>query len=207
MSPGNPDVTVAVLAKAPVPGFAKTRLIPALGAHGAAVLQERLTERMVTAACAAALGPVALWCAPDCTHVSFRDLADRYPLQLAPQPEADLGARILAAIAGAGGPVLVIGTDCPVLTADHLRAAAAALRDHETVVVPAEDGGYVLIGMRRPHDVLFSDMSWSTETVMDETRRRIMRAGLSCRELPTLWDIDRPDDVGRMEREGFDLLG
>lgn len=207
MSPESPDVTIAILAKAPVAGFAKTRLIPALGAHGAAVLQDRLTEHMVATACAAALGPVVLWGAPDCSHVSFRNLAAQHPIRLARQPEGDLGARMLAAIADAGGPVLVIGTDCPALAADTLRTATAALHDNETVVVPAEDGGYVLIGMRRPHEGLFSAITWSTDTVMDETRRRIARAGLTCRELPPLWDVDHPNDVDRMEREGFDFLG
>lgn len=208
MFPASPDpVAIAVLAKAPVPGFAKTRLIPALGAHGAAVLQERLTERAVATACEAGSGPVVLWGAPDCGHASFRALAGAYPVRLAQQPPGDLGARMLAAIIDAGGPALVIGTDCPSLTAHHLRAAAVALRDNETVVVPAEDGGYVLIGMRRPQPLLFEDMTWSNASVMAETSRRIAAAALSCRALPPLWDVDRPDDVDRLDREGFrDLL-
>lgn len=201
-------VAIAVLAKEPVAGFAKTRLIPVLGAHAAAVLQERLTERAVATACDAAVGPVLLWGAPHCGHASFRELADAHPVRLAPQPAGDLGARMLAAIAEARGPALVIGTDCPALTARHLRAAAAALYDSETVVVPAEDGGYVLVGMRRPYAALFSEIAWSTETVMAETRSRIARARLSCRELPPLWDVDNPDDVDRLEREGYgELLG
>src|SRR3712207_6150178 len=100
MSLGNPEpVTVAVLAKAPVPGFAKTRLIPALGAHAAAFLQERLTEQAVATACEAALGPVVLWGAPDERHAAFRGLAARHPLRVARQPDGDLGARMLAAVA------------------------------------------------------------------------------------------------------------
>lgn len=198
MPRANPSI--AVLAKAPIPGLAKTRLMPALGAHGAAALQERLTERAVATACAAKLGPVTLWGTPDIRHASFRELVGQFRIRLARQPEGDLGARMLAAIAG---PTLVIGTDCPALTPDHLRDAAEALRAHEVVLIPAEDGGYVLIGMNAPQPGLFSDMTWSTDTVLTETRQRIARLGLSARELETLFDIDRPEDLARLPREDF----
>ena len=207
MSRVSPDqVSVAILAKAPVPGYAKTRLIPALGVHGTAILQERLTEHAAATACAAGLGPVVIWCSPDCTHPSFAALAANQPLTLAVQPDGDLGRRMLTAIERAGGPVLVIGTDCPALTPAHLCAAAEALRGSDVVVAPAEDGGYVLIGMARPHPALFSAMTWGGATVMAETRLRIARAGLSCRELSVLWDVDRPSDLERLEREGFASL-
>src|SRR5258708_29255347 len=98
-------VSVAILAKAPVPGFAKTRLIPAIGAHAAAVLQERLTEQTVATAIAAGSGPVTLWCAPDPSHPSFMELARRTAIKLSRQPEGDLGARMVAAFSG---PTLVI---------------------------------------------------------------------------------------------------
>jgi rSAM/selenodomain-associated transferase 1 len=186
--------SISILAKAPVPGAAKTRLIPAIGAHAAAVLQERLTERAVATARAAALGDVAVWCAPDSTHRSFRDLG----VALKRQPDGDLGARMLAAFQGA--PTLVIGTDCPALTAAHLRDAAAALTEHDVVLIPAEDGGYVLIGARAPHPELFAGMTWSVPTVLAETRARIAARGLSCAELPALWDVDTEDDLARMER-------
>src|SRR5262245_5269264 len=109
MSRATPEpVAIAILAKAPIPGFAKTRLIPELGAHAAAVLQEAMTERTVDAACAAAIGPVTLWCAPTERHRTFRDLADRCPVALARQPDGDLGHRMLAAISAAPGPVVLI---------------------------------------------------------------------------------------------------
>src|SRR5215471_20947336 len=115
-------VAVAILAKAPLPGLAKTRLAPALGADGAAALQARLIERAVETARAADIGPVTLWAAPDQDHPAFQTLAALFGVKLAPQPDGDLGARMLAAIAAAGGPVLVIGTDCAALAPDHLRA-------------------------------------------------------------------------------------
>jgi uncharacterized protein len=200
-------IALAVLAKAPAPGTVKTRLIPALGADGAAALQRRLIERTVATACAAAIGPVTLWTTPPAPHPCFMDLASRYPIALAAQPDGDLGARMLAACTAAAGPSIVIGTDCPALTPSHLHGAAEALReDNDVVLVPAEDGGYVLIGSRRPQPGLFADMTWGTDTVMAETRLRLARAGLVWRELAPLWDVDRPEDLAKLRAAGLDHL-
>ena len=200
-------VAIGVLAKAPIAGFAKTRLIPALGEAGAATLQARLTERAVATAIAAGTGPVTLWAAPDARHPAFAELGARFGASLACQAEGDLGARMLAALAAANGPALVIGTDCPVLTAEHLRAAADVLRNGTDVaVIPAEDGGYTLIGTRAPHPALFADMRWSSAGVMDETRRRLTQVGLTWREPATLWDVDVPEDLARLRAAGLQHL-
>ncbi len=191
-------VAVAVLAKAPVAGFAKTRLIPALGAGGAAALQVRLTERAVATACASGIGPVTLWCTPDESHASFRALRSRFAISLARQCDGDLGARMLAPIAAAKGPALIIGTDAPALTAAHLRKGADVLSNVDVVVFPAEDGGYALIGMRNAQATLFTDMPWGTADVMEETRRRLRRLGLIWQEPVTLWDVDVPADLDRL---------
>ena len=125
----NEPVAVAVLAKAPLPGFAKTRLIPALGEEGAALLQARLVEHAVETVCAACLGPVTLWAAPNESHPLFQGISARFGVALARQDPGDLGARMLTAMAAANAPALIVGTDCPALTSDHLRAAADILRD------------------------------------------------------------------------------
>jgi rSAM/selenodomain-associated transferase 1 len=211
MSHRNPEpsaaadaVHVAVLAKAPVAGLAKTRLAPVLGADGAARLQARFIEHAFATAKAAAIGPVTLWAAPDPRHPAFEVIAALHQVPLAEQPQGDLGARMLAALASARGSAMVIGTDCPALAAEHLIAAAAVLRDGvDVVIVPVEDGGYGLIGMRRAEPALFADMIWSTATVMAETRRRLARLGLSWREPARLWDVDGPEDLSRLEGEGF----
>jgi rSAM/selenodomain-associated transferase 1 len=195
----NARTAIAILAKAPIVGFAKTRLIPAIGAHAAAVLQERMTERAVITALAARAGPVTLWCAPDPGHASFRALCIEQHVTLRRQPEGDLGARMLTATRD--GPTLVIGTDCPALTPEHLHDAAQALRGNDVVLIPAEDGGYVLIGTRAPQPWLFDDMNWGTETVLGETRARIAARGITCAELAPLWDVDTEDDLARLERE------
>jgi uncharacterized protein len=196
-------VAIAILAKAPVAGFAKTRLIPALGAEGAAALAARLIEHTVGICAAAATGPVTLWTAPDDTHPLFKAMRDKHGVALAHQPDGDLGARMHAAVVAANGPVLVVGSDCPAITAEHLRQATEALRDDDAVTIPAEDGGYVLIGLRRPQPKLFSDMEWSTASVMDETRRRMRGLALSCREFPPLWDVDSPEDLTRLQACGL----
>lgn len=203
--PSTEPVAIAILAKAPIPGLAKTRLIPALGAHGAAMLQEALTARAVETAMAAQTGPVTLWAAPDATHPSFRELTVKSQIAVKRQPDGDLGARMLTACEAVDGPALVIGTDCPTLAPAHLRAAADALRGgNDVVIIPAEDGGYVLIGMRKPQPTLFGAMPWGTDSVMTETRGRIAAANLRCRELPMLSDIDRPDDLEKLRGDpGF----
>jgi uncharacterized protein len=198
-------VAIAILAKAPVAGLAKTRLIPALGADGVATLAARLIERTVATACAAAIGPVTLWAAPDESDPVFAAIRGRFGVTLACQPDGDLGARMHAAVVAANGPALVIGTDCPALTGSHLRAAAEALHGHDAVLIPVEDGGYVVIGLRKPNEALFSDMAWGLPNVMAETRRRLDSLGLSWRELDPLWDVDTPEDFERLRREG--LLG
>jgi rSAM/selenodomain-associated transferase 1 len=198
---------VAIMAKAPEPGTAKTRLIPALGAAGAAALQERLIRRAVATATDAALGRVSLWCAPDASHPLLRAMRTRYGATLHRQPGGDLGERMHAAAVAANGPVLIVGTDCPAIDVNRLHLAAATLRNYDVVIIPAEDGGYVLIGLRQPPPAaLFADMAWSTDTVMSETRKRLRSLTLTWRELPTLWDIDRPQDLERLRREGFGEL-
>ncbi len=198
--PGLPQIGIAILAKAPVPGLAKTRLIPRLGAEGAAALQRWLLQRTVASAISAETGPVSLWCAPDEKHPDFASCLTAGPLTCHAQPAGDLGQRMLTALqANRGLPgTLVIGTDCAVLSPAVLRSAAQALKSHDAVVIPAEDGGYVLIGMRTAEATIFERMAWSTFTVMAETRRRFAALGWSVKELPTLWDIDVAEDFERL---------
>jgi hypothetical protein len=199
------NTTIVVMAKAPRPGFAKTRLAPALGAEGAAALAERLLAHAVAQALAAGLGAVQLCVTPDAGHPALQRLGALAGVTLALQGEGDLGARMHRAFVRAlrppVGQALLIGTDVPALDAAVLRRAAAALDDHDAVFVPALDGGYALVGLRRPTATLFDDMIWSTPTVMAHTRQRLAAAGLHHAELEPLADIDEPTDLVHLPPE------
>jgi uncharacterized protein len=190
--------SVIVMAKAPVAGYAKTRLIPALGAEGAARLAHQLLDHAITQAQAAALGMVELCCAPDQHHAAFASLFAKPSLAWADQGDGDLGQRMASAFArrlGPGERALMIGTDAPALNATMLQQAATALDEFDAVFVPALDGGYALIGLRQNAPALFERMTWSVPSVMQETRLRLAAEGLSWFELPPVADIDEPADL------------
>lgn len=193
-------VGVAILARAPVPGAAKTRLIPALGAAGAARLQRWMLQRTVAMALVADVGPVSLWCAGDPAHPDFAVCRAFGRVDLHPQAEGDLGERMLAAVASSPTPAgtLVIGTDCPALGAAQLRESARALGGNDAVVIPAEDGGYVLIGMKTPAPEAFAGVDWGSARVMAQTRQRLAALGWRWHEADPLWDVDLPQDLERL---------
>jgi uncharacterized protein len=190
--------SIIIFAKAPVPGLAKTRLAPALGADGAAALAARMLEHTVAQAVAAGLGPVEICATPDATHPLFVALALRHAVRLTVQGHGDLGERMHAAferVLSAGRPALLIGTDAPSLDAAVLRDAAAALCGNDAVFAPALDGGYVLVGLQQADARCFSGIAWSTPSVMQQTRDRLSAARLAWAELPALADIDEPADL------------
>ncbi|MBX9610983.1 MAG: TIGR04282 family arsenosugar biosynthesis glycosyltransferase [Burkholderiales bacterium] len=201
---GGPTAAVAILAKAPVAGLAKTRLIPLLGAAGAARAQRRFARRTLVTALAAAPGAVTLWCAPDPAHRFFRAVQRSTGAACWPQPDGDLGLRMGRVFdhhfaQQPHTPLLLVGTDCPVLTPAHLQQAAQALATHDVVLIPAEDGGYVLIGMRRSVPPAFEGVAWSTPQVLAQTRAQLRLAGASWLELAPLWDVDEPPDWQRLQ--------
>lgn len=200
------EVRVAVFAKAPVPGEVKTRLAPLLGAEGAALLHAALVRRTLAVAAGSGVGRVELWCTPDASHPLFAACAAEFGAALRVQRGGDLGQRMRTAFDAALGEnaaLVLIGCDCAALDAAMLHQAAAALADNDAVIAPAEDGGYVLVGLSRPHTGIFSGVQWGGSSVMADTRARLGRAGARWKELRTLWDIDRPEDYARLEREGL----
>jgi rSAM/selenodomain-associated transferase 1 len=182
---------IIVFARAPVPGRAKTRLIPRLGAWGAARLQARLTRHAVGTALASEI--------PFTIHVSGRN-----PFQRNAQRGKDLGERMHRALAHARRPTIIIGTDCPELRPADLRRALRLLQaGYRAVLAPAEDGGYALIGMRHASPLLFESMPWGTGGVYAETARRLDAAGWRWRALRMVWDVDRPEDLDRLRWPRF----
>jgi rSAM/selenodomain-associated transferase 1 len=175
----------------PAPGKAKTRLIPALGAEGAAALHRRLAER--------ALGTLQHCGLPVEVRTTGApvDAFERWlgPRHFIDQGDGDLGARLSAVFND--GPALIVGSDVPAMTAAHVMAAAVLLAGHDIVLGPASDGGYWLIGLKGPAPALFADMPWGTAAVFAETQARAQRLGLDLGLADTLDDLDTPDDLAR----------
>ncbi|TMJ12492.1 MAG: glycosyltransferase [Alphaproteobacteria bacterium] len=182
---------IVIFAKAPVPGQVKTRLVPALGSEGAARLAQEMLEHTVEEALATGLS-VELCGDPDPST-----WYQGPPLLLSAQGEADLGARLARAAERVlkEEPILLIGTDCPGLNRHRLLKAARALETNDAVLLPAEDGGYVLLGLTRFDKSLFEEIAWSTPTVSFETIERIESLGWSLHLGETLWDVDEPQDL------------
>lgn len=196
----HPAARILIFAKAPAAGRVKTRLIPALGPQGAAELHARLLGEVVARLSAARIAPIELWCDPDPAAVPFARLARAYGLTCHRQQGADLGERMRRAAAealGRGAPVLLVGTDCPPLDGAYVASALAAMAGQDAVLGPAEDGGYVLLGLRRAAPELFADLPWGTEQVAAITRERMQGLGWRWAEQPALWDLDRPADLPR----------
>ena len=194
----NDSCLLIIFAKAPVAGYAKTRLAPALGHDLAARLASRMLDHALSSALASGIGPVELCCSPDVAHPQFQQAAKEPGVALTHQGDGDLGQRMARAFArglARHRRVVLIGTDTPALDAVVLRKAAAALNDHDAVFAPASDGGYVLIGLSRLAPELFDGIDWSTEKVMAQTHVRASTLALSLCELPTLDDVDEPQDL------------
>ena len=206
MTDGSGSCRLLVFARAPVPGAVKTRMIPVLGASGAAALYARMLERTLKTACTAAIAPVELWCAPDSGDPAFATAKTRWGVALHDQTQGDLGERMHQALGAALNgrqKAVLVGCDCPALSAAALDAAFAALDDHDVVLGPAEDGGYVLIGVRRLSPVLFEGIAWGGDRVLRQTRSRLVALGWRWHELPMLWDVDRPEDLARLGDVGL----
>ena len=192
------NVRLIIFAKAPQAGLAKTRLIPALGAAGAAQLARRMLAETLTTALAAKVGVVELCLTPAPTDAAWQGFNWPIEVQLSAQGEGDLGQRLARATRRSlalGCPLMLIGTDCPELTVELLRAAAAQLLSHDSVLHPTYDGGYALLGVQHDNPRVFADIHWSTASVAASTRERIAELGWSLAEGARLHDVDTADDL------------
>ncbi len=190
-----------LFAKAPIAGEVKTRLIPAIGADAAALLHQQLVERALLCLVDADVGQVELCCASESTHPFFLGCQQHFGVSLTQQREGDLGERMRAAFDHAlliSSAALIVGADCPSITIDDVRTAAAQLERHDAALVPADDGGYVLIGVRQTHATMFDDIEWGTANVLAAQRDRFRSIGWQWSEGATRWDVDRPEDLARL---------
>ncbi len=189
---------IQIIAKAPLPGQVKTRLVPMLGAGEASELYQQMVEQVLTQA--VATRPVQLWCAPDSSHPFFQACRARFGVELRTQPPGDLGERMRAALQtglAEAERVVLVGSDCPGITTEYLNQAFDALRQREVVIGPAEDGGYVLIGMTRLIPAVFHGIPWSTGLVRERTEAILQTERVDYQLLSLLWDVDRPKDLRR----------
>ncbi|MCB1862214.1 MAG: TIGR04282 family arsenosugar biosynthesis glycosyltransferase [Gammaproteobacteria bacterium] len=198
-----PQARILIFAKAPEAGRVKTRLVPALGADSAADLYLNLLRSTIHWIQAAEIAPLICCCAPDTEHKVFQQFSHDYHIALETQVGEDLGERMANAASrqlAANRPVVLIGGDCPVLQTRHLLQALDWLKQGcDAVIGPAEDGGYVLLGLNRLAPDLFRGIAWGSAGVLDETRRRLQRLDWCWQELETLWDLDRPEDLHRFQ--------
>lgn len=194
-----------VFTRAPLVGQVKTRLIPALGDAGAARLHETLVRHCFQATMRPDDWQTELHCSPAIEHPFFDALTQTYRLEKYTQSTGDLGQRMCVAIESAlerAGHVVLVGTDCPGLRAADVRAAFEALdAGNDAVIGPAEDGGYYLIGLRRVARSVFEAIPWGGNTVLDTTRSRFEDLGWSWAEVSVRWDVDRPDDLERLQAD------
>lgn len=195
------DSVVLLFAKAPVEGKVNTRLIADIGVSVATKLQHELIHHRLLMLSKANLCDVRLLCAPDSRHDCFVQCAQQYPITLFEQSGSDLGERMANAIQDALRQYrlcIVIGTDAPALDGIAVQQALDALHEGaEVVFVPAEDGGYVLVGMQQPYDFLFQEISWGSAAVMQQSRNKLDKNNIVYKELATCWDVDRLADYQR----------
>lgn len=200
MNSKKPPEHLLIFTRYPEPGNTKTRLIPTLGAVGAATLQRQMTEHTVNWVrqyrqatplsveirfAGGSLAQMQTWLGPD--------------LDYSLQGEGDLGDRLTRAFQTAFEQgqqrVVAIGTDCPSLDSVQLAAALSHLHQADLVLGPATDGGYYLIGLRRFLPEVFQGIDWGSERVLQQTLAIAQSLHLSVALLQPLTDIDRPEDL------------
>ena len=191
------DTLIIIFAKFPARGMAKTRLQPALGVEGSTSMARQLLLHSVEQAVASGFS-VELCVSPAPNDPCWQTLNLPESLQWSAQADGDLGLRMLTASQQALSKfeqVLLIGTDCPSLTETRIQGAVQQLEQSDAVMIPASDGGYVLLGFKQIHADLFSDIEWSTASVAAVTRQRIKALDWSLILLNPLHDIDEPADL------------
>ena len=199
----NTGHAILVFSKAPVAGQVNTRLVPYITAQQAALLHEELTCNRLQMCTSAGVCDVQLWCSPDTSHRFFIDCQHRYGVPLQQQFGNDLGERMsnaLKKMLGSYDKIVIIGSDAPMLYMNTIDAAFKALAHSEIVLVPAEDGGYVLLGATVQHDDMLKGVPWGTEKVLASTLDNITRLNLDYVLVGKSWDVDRPEDLERYRR-------
>lgn len=189
-------------AKAPESGRVKTRMIGALSPDQALELHCQLTRHCLAKLQEIDFADTQLWVGSNPEHPFFQSLQKEHPgLVVQQQKGGDLDERIygmFAEMLDRYDRVVLIGSDCPFIDTGYLQQAVEALGRYPAVLGPAADGGYVLIGLNRVHQHLFTDIDWGSSRVLEQTRKALDDLDWPSYELPTSHDIDRPDDLSRL---------
>lgn len=221
-----PKSKIVVFAREPKLGEVKTRLRPALGDEDVLVLYRKLLRRILGTVSSSNLAAGELWVTANPQHQDFLASMEAQDIHL--QGEGDLGVRMgqcidMVLARADAESVLLVGTDCPAMDAGYLSSALQALERspergsgnssannnsssnssnneaNDVVIGPAEDGGYVLIGMSRAWPQIFTGIDWGSDRVLAQTLAKLDAAGAKTCVLEPLWDIDRPEDLARLE--------
>ncbi len=199
------NVLIQIFARAPVLGRVKRRLAEDVGDNAALHWYRILLTRTLTAARSLerSLEGVAIevWHPPFDDDYALTDLLGDATLRLFPQAEGDLGVKMQSALTDGlnrANRVLLMGADCPVWTRETLLGVFDSLQaSGDCTLVPAEDGGYVGIGIMGRVPEIFSGIDWGTPAVLGQTRREAELRGLTLSELSPLWDVDEVTDLER----------
>lgn len=194
----NAMTKIIIFAKAPLAGFAKTRLIPKLGAEGAAKLAQQMLSTTLRHATKAGADQVELCMTPNPNHSAWKEGTIPDGVVCSAQGEGDLGERMARAASRSlqeGYWVLLIGTDCVEMSAALLQEAITQLQRVDAVIYTTVDGGYALLGFKCFHPYLFSAIHWGSASVGHETIKRIQGVGWSLFQGTMLHDVDEPEDL------------
>jgi len=189
-----------IFTKSPVLGEVKTRLQPDYSQEQSLTLHKNMMLNTLALTKKLNNIDIELCCTPSRNTMFFLECENQYPLTLSDQQGADLGERMAFSLSVAlqtHAKVIIVGTDCPALDEEYIEQAIQALEHHDVVLGPAEDGGYVLLGLRKFSAELFSDISWGSNRVLEQTRQVLEDLSWSYKELGIMHDIDRPEDLRR----------
>ncbi len=192
--------TLCIFARAPERGAVKTRLAARIGVDAALAAYRRLVELALSRYAKIPDLHSELWVSGDPAHPEMRRWSSDWHLPLFEQRGADLGERMATAVAHGceqGAGTLIVGVDCPCISGAYVRDAARTLRTTDLVLAPAEDGGYGLIGLRRPVPELFQGVAWGSDSVLAETLAKSQNLKLRHELLATVWDVDDAADWER----------
>lgn len=194
-----PQARILLMAKAPIKNYCKTRLQPSLNATQSSALQKKFIHHAIKTLQQDALAPIEIWCAPDCHHAFFQEIHQRYNVPLQAQQGQNLGEKMQHSIASQNKVTLLIGTDCPDIKTMHLRTLLDAVNSsYDVAIMPANDGGYVAIALKKNILALFDNIPWGTSQVFAKTQQAAEQ--LQCKIFigPTLSDVDTYQDYIEM---------